>query len=310
MGRLTPGARQHFLLEVPALGKIFLYLVVVVFLRALLAPPFYWMLHETLDFPFYRYFSRVTQVVAFVLLAPLLLWLGIRSTREFGLERNPRAGRDVLAGFLIAAFSGALLGGAFLLFDVYRVKQDLMPLLLLRIAATAGVVALFEEFLFRGVLLGLVVKSFGRWPAAVAISLIFSSVHFLRPGRQTDFEVEWWSGLAQILRVFDAAPPFMFLVAGFVSLFTAGMILAFARLRTHSLWLPIGLHAGWIFCQQALQWLARYRVRPPEALLPWIGPNVVSGAVPIGLLPLGVLLLTAAGVWFYLRHALARSRGS
>ena len=66
----------------------------------------------------------------------------------------------------------------------------------------------------------------------------------------------------------------------------------------------------WIFCQQGLQWLAKYRVQPPEALLPWIGPNVVSGAVPIGLLPLGVLLLTAGGVWFYLRHALASPRGS
>ena len=65
------------------------------------------------------------------------------------MERNPRPARDVLAGFLMAASSGGLLGGAFLLFDVYRVKQDLMPLLLLRIAATA-VVALFEEFLFQG----------------------------------------------------------------------------------------------------------------------------------------------------------------
>jgi hypothetical protein len=88
------------------------------------------------------------------------------------------------------------------------------------------------------------------------------------------------------------------------------MILAFATIRTRSLWLAIGLHAGWIFCQQTLQWLAKFRVKPPEALLPWIGPNVVSGAVPTGLVPLSVLLLTAAGVWFYLRDASADSRGS
>ena len=88
------------------------------------------------------------------------------------------------------------------------------------------------------------------------------------------------------------------------------MILAFATIRTRSLWLAIGLHAGWIFCQQTLQWLAKFRVKPPEALLPWIGPNVVSGAVPTGLVPRSVLLLTAAGVWFYLRDASADSRGS
>ena len=75
----------------PALGKILLYLVVVVLLGAILSPPIYWMLHPAVDFPFYRYLSRVTQVTAFILLAPLLFWLGIRSIREFGLKPNPHA---------------------------------------------------------------------------------------------------------------------------------------------------------------------------------------------------------------------------
>jgi len=311
MGRLTQAARQHFLFEVPALGKILLYLVIVVLLGAVLAPPIYWVLHEAVDFPFYRYLSRVTQVTAFVLLGPLLFWLGIHSTREFGLERNPQAVRDVFTGILLALAPGALFGGAYLVLDVYRIKQDdLMPFLLLRIALTAGFVAVAEEFLFRGVLLGLAAKSFGRWPAAVGVSVVFAGVHFLRPGKQPDSGVEWWSGLAQILRVFDAAPPLSLWITGFLSLLIAGMILALATFRTRSLWLPIGLHAGWIFCQQALQWLARYRVKPSEALMPWVGPNVVSGAVPTGLVPLGVLVLTGAGVWFYLRNASAASRGS
>jgi membrane protease YdiL (CAAX protease family) len=302
MARLTRPALQHFLFEVPALGKILLYLIVVVLLGALLAPPIYWWLHETLDFPFYRYLTRATQVTAFILLGPLLYWLGIRSTREFGLERNPRAARDVLAGLLLALATAALLGAAYLFLDVYRMKQELLPLILWRIAATAGIVAVVEEFLFRGVLLGLAARSFGRWPAALGVSLAFAGVHFLRPSKQADSSVEWWTGLAQILRVFDAAPPPSLWIAGFLSIFVAGMILAFAALRTRSLWLSIGLHAGWIFCQQSLQWLAKYRVRPPESLLPWIGPNVVSGLVPTGLMPLSVLLLTGVGVWYYLRR--------
>jgi membrane protease YdiL (CAAX protease family) len=310
MGRLTRAARQHFLSEVPALGKILLYLVVVVLLGAVSAPPIYWILHETVDYPFYRYLSRVTQVTAFVLLGPLLFWLGIRSTREFGLQRNPMAIRDAVTGFALALAPGALLGGAYLMFDVYRIKQDLILFLLIRMALTAGFVAVVEEFLFRGVLLGLAAKAFGKWPAALGVSLAFAAVHFLRPGKQLDPAVEWWSGLAQIARVFDTAPPMPLLFLGFVSLSVAGMILAMATLWTRSLWLAIGLHAGWIFCQQALQWLAKYRVKPPEALIPWIGPNVVSGAVPTGLLPLGVLLLTGTGVWYYLRNARGDARGS
>jgi membrane protease YdiL (CAAX protease family) len=310
MGRLTRPARQLFLFRVPALGKILLYLVVVVLLGAVLSPPIYWMLHEAVDFPFYRYLSRVTQVTAFVLLGPLLFWLGIRSTREFGLERNPRAMRDALAGLALALVPGALFGGVYLLLDIYRIKQEIIFGLLFRLALTAGFVAVVEEFLFRGVLLGLAAKAFGRWPAALGVSLAFAAIHFLRPGKQADSVVEWWSGLAQIARVFEALPPPMILLSGLVSLFVAGMILAAATLRTRSLWLAIGLHAGWIFCQQVLQWLARYRVKPPDDLMPWVGPNVVSGAVPTGLLPLGALLLTGAGLWYYLRNASGDSRGS
>lgn len=310
MGRLTQPARQHFLFEVPPLGKILLYLVVVVLLGAILSPPIYWMLHQTVDFPFYRYLSRVTQVTAFVLLGPLLFWLGIRSTREFGLESNRQGARDALTGLALALVPGALLACVYLILEVYRIKQDLVLFLLLRIALTAGFVAVVEEFLFRGVFLGLAVKAFGRWPAAIGVSLAFAGVHFLRPARQEDAVVEWWSGLAQIVGFAAAVPPPWLLLSGFVSLLVAGLILALATLRTRSLWLAIGLHGGWIFCQQALQWLARYRVKPPDALWPWIGPNVVSGAVPTGLLPLSALLLTGFGLWYYLRNASADARGS
>jgi uncharacterized protein len=310
MGRLTQPARQHFLFGVPALGKILLYLVVVVLLGAILSPPIYWMLHSTVDFPFYRYLSRVTQVTAFVLLAPLLFWLGIRSIREFGLESNPHAVRDAFAGVALALIPGALLAGLYLTFDVYRAKQDLVPWLLLRIVMTAGFVALVEEFLFRGVLLGLAVKAFGRWPAAGGVSLAFASVHFLRPAKQEDSVVEWWSGFAQIMGFMDAVPPAGLLLSGFVSLVIAGLILAAATLWTRSLWLAIGLHAGWIFCQQTLQWLARYRAKPPDEFWPWIGPNLVSGAVPTGLLPLAALLLTGLGLWYYLKNASAHWRSS
>ena len=73
-------------------------------------------------------------------------------------------------------------------------------------------------------------------------------------------------------------------------------------MRTRSLFLPIGLHAGWIIGQQGLQWLAKFRVKPPDALLPWVGQNVVSGAVPTGLVPSGILLLTMALAIYYLRY--------
>lgn len=293
------------------LAKILTYLLVVVLLAAVLSPPVYWLvqwlgahgiLSSLAEFPFRRFFSRTTQVSAIVLLVPLLWWLRIRSVKEFGIERNSHGVRDAITGLLLALIPVLLLGGGYLAFGIYAWKKELNFAPLLRILLTAGFVALVEEWLFRGVLLGLASRTFGKVTAALGVSVIFAGVHFIKPGTSPDEAVGWSTGFAQIARVFDSAPPLAYLSLGFLSLFVAGLILALAALRTRSLWLPIGLHAGWIFGQQMLQLLAKYRIKPPGELLPWVGPNVVSGAVPVGLVPVIVLLLTGAAVWFYVRH--------
>jgi membrane protease YdiL (CAAX protease family) len=97
-------------------------------------------------------------------------------------------------------------------------------------------------------------------------------------------------------------PPGALLIFGAASLFVAGWILATAALGTRSLWLPIGLHAGWVFAQQTTN-LALQNTGPgPAGSLPWVGPNLVSGAVPTGLIPLAALVLTGVLVRLYLRH--------
>ena len=294
------------------LTKILAYLLVVVLLAAVLSPPIYWLgqwlggqgiFPALAGFPFRRFFSRTAQVTAIALLVPLLLWLRIRSVKEFGLSQNPHRLRDLLAGLLFALVPVVLLGAGYLFFEVYGWKKELNFAPLLRIVLTAGFVAVVEEWLFRGVLLGLAVRAFGTWTGVLSVSAVFAGIHFITPASSPDGSVGWGTGFAQIARVFDSAPPFASLALGFLSLFVAGLILALAALRTRSLWLPIGLHAGWILGQQSLQLLAKYRIKPADELLPWIGPNVVSGAVPVGLVPVFVLLLTGAAVWFYLRHA-------
>lgn len=292
------------------LVKILLYLLVVVLLAAVLSPPFYWLLHGVLEYPFHRYFSRIAQVSAIVLLIPLLFWLRIRGVAEFGLKKNSGPGRDFFSGVALALVPVVVLGVVYFSFGIYKLQPDVQVLKLLRIVGTALVVAVIEEFLFRGVALGLTARVFGRWPAAVGVSAVFAVVHFLKPSKQSGETVEWWTGFAQIPGIFTALPTPTVLGFGLVSLFVAGMILALATLRTRSLWLAIGLHAGWILGQQGLQWIGKSRLKPADELLPWVGPNVVSGAVPTGLVPLFVLLLTGGAVWLYLRYAPERSRGS
>ncbi|MDD5198478.1 MAG: CPBP family intramembrane metalloprotease [Terrimicrobiaceae bacterium] len=296
------------------LAKISLYLAAVVLLAALLSPPFYWVAqslaaaHPALaGIPFHRFFSRIAQIAALVLLWPALRWLNLRRPTELGLARNPHAVRDVIAGLVLALLPLIALAAVYFQCDIYRLRQGVAWPGLGRIAATAIFVSLLEEALFRGVLLGLAIRSLGRWTSVLLVSAAFSAIHFIKP-RGNVADVGWGSGFALLGSVFSPAAGPAVTFAGAAALFVIGIILAFATLRTRSLWLPIGLHAGWILGQQTINLLGKYRVKPPDALLPWVGPNVVSGMVPTGLVPLAALLVSGLLVWWYLARG-SRSIG-
>jgi membrane protease YdiL (CAAX protease family) len=300
----------------PVILRLLAYFSGIILLACLLSPPLYWagsalaergVLPFLQGFPFHRYFSRSMQISAVLMLWPAFRWIGIRRIGELGIERNPLWRSDLLAGFAIAFIPVLALGAGYLAFDVYHWKSGLAIVSGLRILATGGVVAILEEFLFRGVLLGLCLRSMKPFAAVLVSSAVFAVVHFMRVAKPASEEVvSWTSGFAQIPQAFSSAPPWPLLAWGVFSLLLAGILLAAVTLRTRSLFLPVGLHAGWIIGQQGLQWLAKFRIKPPDALLPWIGPNVVSGAVPTGLVPAAVLLLTMALAIYYLGHVRTR----
>jgi membrane protease YdiL (CAAX protease family) len=90
--------------------------------------------------------------------------------------------------------------------------------------------------------------------------------------------VTWTSGFNSIEHSFAQFSDPMFVTASFTTLFLVGWILADARIQTRSLWLPIGLHAGWILASGTLNKLADLQV----VLLPWLGRNLLVGIVPLG----------------------------
>jgi membrane protease YdiL (CAAX protease family) len=89
----------------------------------------------------------------------------------------------------------------------------------------------------------------------------------------------------------------MTIASAFATLFLFGCILAVARVRTHSLWLPIGLHGGLIFGNGAFSWLTHRQI----VALPWVGTNLLVGIVPLGV---------AAITWIMMRIWLKYDRAS
>ena len=86
------------------------------------------------------------------------------------------------------------------------------------ILALTLAVAVFEEFIFRGLLLGLLTRYFPKLPFSLPLilqALAFAASHF------------------------DKEPLF------YLQTLVAGCFLGWTALKTKSLWFPIGFHFGW-----------------------------------------------------------------
>jgi membrane protease YdiL (CAAX protease family) len=142
----------------------------------------------------------------------------------------------------------------------------LTPLLLL--CGAAG-----EEIAFRGFALQSLMRGYGTWAAILGMGALFGILHGANPGATT-------------LAVVNTA--------GF------GVLFGVALLRTHDLWLPIGLHFGW---NAALPFLgvglSGLTIRVTAYQLVWKAGNLWSGGTygpEASLLASGVLIVLFVAV--------------
>ena len=288
-------------------ARLLAYFAATLLIGALLAPVLFWSAqwlaaHHILSFlaryDFENFFHRALLIAAIVLLWPLLRALRIKSWRELGLVPNAHGSRDLLAGFLLAAIPLLCCAAVLLLSHGYSIRNSI------RWAAASGVISasLFvppiEELFFRGLLLGVLLRSATRALAIIFTSGFFAVLHFLKAPEESGTAVAWNSGFISIAHSFDQFSEPVLVAAGFTTLFLLGWILADARIRTRSLWLPIGLHSGWILAAGLFSIMAR----PAAIGLPWVGKSLLVGIVP---LTVGLLTWLLLGAW--LNHAAPRA---
>jgi membrane protease YdiL (CAAX protease family) len=285
------------------------------------------------DFP--KFFDRALMLSALVLLFPLVGWLRLGRTPgchrdtpwslrlpdnvvcDAGqpLRRNPQGWWQCGTGFILAAglllLSGWLLlqAGCFMWKDaaestrgvVNRFPQAIdFGKAFAKVMPGAVTVALIEEILFRGVLLGIFLRAMRPAPAIALLSFLFAFVHFLQPppmARVPDPEAAN-AGFVLLGQIFSRFADPLNLVSRFSILATVGVVLAYARYRTASLWLPVGLHAGWVFgigMFKAATWPVGSL---PEAVRWLVGLSLLEG-----LLPLSVVVVTGVLVHLMTRPA-------
>jgi membrane protease YdiL (CAAX protease family) len=271
-------------------------------LGAILAPWLFWAgqyvsRFNSLGFlantDFQRFFNRAVLVSAFLLLIPLLRWIGLQRLQNLGLRKNPQGIPHLLGGFLISACTMSALGASLLGLDICELKDPFPWDLLLPILLTAISVALIEEALFRGAILGLVRQTIPTLPAAIFVSALFSIVHFLNPAREQIAVVRWYSGFELLPHAFWKFSEPLTVLGGFTTIGILGLLLAHATVRTSSLWLGIGIHSGLIFSKMGFNKVTK-KIRD---VTPWF-----SGDITVGIGSVLILLLLWLLIWIiYLR---------
>ena len=254
-----------------------------------------------------RYFAR-SLLLSALLLLPFLL-RRIRTLRSNSgappLEVVRRtswkyAAAQIGVGCVIAAGLLLALGGVLEIAGLYAPSAHTPSAgrLFSKVLVPAVVASPLEEWLFRGVLLGLWLRFTRPAAACVGTSLMFAFIHFFRPASNSvtlapDHALAGFELLGRICLHFTE--PLSFLT-DFATLFVVGLILAWARVRTGALWFPIGLHAGWIL---AFKGFNQFNQQVPGHFLqPWgVGESLRSG-----LLPLLMLGVTAVVCHFAMRR--------
>ncbi|HEX3797229.1 MAG TPA: CPBP family intramembrane glutamic endopeptidase [Verrucomicrobiae bacterium] len=240
---------------------LFIFLIVVFIGGALLAPWLYWFVQSVAPDshlahnPFHRFVNRSLLVLALLSIWPLLRSLGARSWRDVGLV-NPRGECSRLgAGFALGFGSLAFVAVIVLVAHGRQFNSDLTAAKLTGkiagAAATAIVVAVLEELLFRGAIFG-ALRKVCDWRIALLISsMIYAIVHFMQSADAAG-PITWTTGLELVPQMLRGFGNLQVVIPGFFNLTLAGTLLGLAYQRTGNLYFSIGLHAGWIF------WLKSY----------------------------------------------------
>ena len=281
-------------------ARLAAYFIAIVVGGTLLAPILFWSAQALAAhgvflflarYDFDTFFHRAILIAAVLFLWPLLRVSNVRNLADLDLAPNPHWARDLCAGALLSVIPLLVCGALLIAMHVYSFRYAFLWSRLGKVVLSAVSVPFIEETFFRGIVLGILLRTRRKFLSIVAVSGLFAVVHFLKgPAHATEI-VTWSSGFHSIARAFAGFGDPVMVGCAFATLFLIGCVLADARVLTRSLWLPIGLHGGWILASGLFSWLARRRMDA----FPWLGKNLLVGFLPLYLVAVTWIIMR---VWF------------
>ena len=191
------------------------------------------------------------------------------------------AARELLIGLLIGAAMLSAVVGLLVAFGFYDVTgpRRSSPWEMISVGVVSG---FMEELIFRAIVLRLLMRAFGAWPALTLSAALFGALHLSNP---------------------HATP-----VAAVAIAVEAGLMLAAFYMLTGRIWMSVGVHAAWNFAQGWI-WGARVSGLPvkdslylsaPKAGAPeWLSGGAFGpeASVPAMVVGTAVAIVVLAWAW-------------
>jgi membrane protease YdiL (CAAX protease family) len=251
---------------------------------------------EDYRYPFSRIFNRLFMITTILLFLTFRKHLKLESLKGYGLGPLREGYRNLLKGSTLALASMIALVIAMAASSIFTPYFRLSPSVALERSLsallTALTVGLFEELFFRAIIFRGLLEDLKLPGALFVTNFFYAAVHFIRPAEKVVAQgIDISAGLRHVVSSFR---PFLdppSLLPGLFGLFLIGLVLSYALLRTGSLYLSIGLHAGWIFGIKTVRVYGDYRREDLGWLFGSSDPKLVSGVAGwIGIVVVGILV--------------------
>lgn len=244
---------------------LFVFIALALLSAALLSWPIFRLLHIFADVSLHKVISLSSSLCSLFFIFLYLKFYNTldRTTAGFRLVQSSltvEIGTGIAAGMMIMLVLETVL----LLLGIHQWEPGLnislkfVTTILLKAAFAGVMVALIEETLYRGALLGGLLKTTGVTSAVIVSSMIYAAVHFIDfPQLPANADNRWTSGL---LLLAGAFPRFSdpAIIDSLLALFAFGVLLALVRLHKGNIFQCMGLHAGVVAAIKLIKALTDY----------------------------------------------------
>ncbi|HKK15770.1 MAG TPA: CPBP family intramembrane glutamic endopeptidase, partial [Gammaproteobacteria bacterium] len=189
---------------------LFCFIVLALVTAALLSYPVYLILDIFSDIPFHKIISRLSSLCGLLFIFLYLRFNNNLNARTIGFNlADPHPGSDIIRGFVSGVLIILVLETLLLLLDIHIPEPELefspefIAGMIIKALVAGIMVALLEELLYRGALLGGLAAKTGTLNAIITSSLIYAAVHFIRfPRIHADVDISWQTGLISLSGAF------------------------------------------------------------------------------------------------------------